>query len=385
MSETSATPVATASAGQHEPLLALADQCVQCGLCLPHCPTYRLDRSEAESPRGRIAYMKAVASGSLAPTEAGDQHLDHCLGCRRCEAACPAGVRYGELLLGSRSHQYDRRRPALAARLAVALMQRPRWLGHLLQAYRLAYRALPRALRRLPRPDKRGKTTTVATLAVSTAANTPALFLGCIARGYEAPTAAALQRLLAAIDVAVVIPDGQTCCGAAAAHLGDAAGAAALAEQNHRAFAAHAQVMCVASGCRDQLASGLRDHCQVGDPLELLAASLPRLRFRPSTRRVALHLPCSQRSGPALRRLLAAVPGLAVLDLPATGCCGAAGLHMLAEPARAAALRAPLIDALADLGADELLSANIGCRLHLAVASPTPVRHPLDFLAEHLA
>ena len=83
-----AAPEARSSAS----LLALADRCVQCGLCLPHCPTYHLDATEAESPRGRIAYMKALAGGQLAPTEAGDLHLDHCLGCRRCESVCPAGV-----------------------------------------------------------------------------------------------------------------------------------------------------------------------------------------------------------------------------------------------------------------------------------------------------
>src|SRR4249919_2813867 len=94
------------------PLLALADRCVQCGLCLPHCPTYRLDATEAESPRGRIAYMKAVAAGSLAPTALGDLHLDHCLGCRRCEGACPAGVEYGSLLLAGRAAQFERQRPA---------------------------------------------------------------------------------------------------------------------------------------------------------------------------------------------------------------------------------------------------------------------------------
>jgi glycolate oxidase iron-sulfur subunit len=91
------------------------------------------------------------------------------------------------------------------------------------------------------------------------------------------------------------------------------------------------------------------------------------------------------RSDAALRRLLARVPGLDLAELPDTGCCGAAGLHQLAEPARAAAFRAPLLEALAASGATELLSANIGCRLHLGSGTLVPVRHPIDFLAEHLA
>ena len=115
-----------------------------------------------------------------------------------------------------------------------------------------------------------------------------------------------------------------------------------------------------------------------------------RLVFRDAAGTVvALHLPCTQFASAgsvgALRRLLARVPGLRVVELPDSGCCGAAGLHMLSEPARADALRAPLLKAFAHSRADQLLSANIGCRLHLGNALAAPVRHPVDFLAEHLA
>ena len=103
-------PVPAPANGPGAGLVALADRCVQCGLCLPHCPTYQLDRHESESPRGRIAYARAVATGALAPTPVGDLHLDHCLGCRRCEPVCPAGVRYGELLVAARAAQAPRRR-----------------------------------------------------------------------------------------------------------------------------------------------------------------------------------------------------------------------------------------------------------------------------------
>ena len=372
-------------------LVALADRCVQCGLCLPHCPTYRLDRNEAESPRGRIAYIRAVASGQLAPGPAGDTHLDHCLGCRRCEAACPAGVRYGELLVGARAAQAARRPLPARTRAVLALLARPRLLATLAGLQRRVGRWLPAAWWPVPPPPAPAPKapTTGREATPGRAGDAVAVFAGCIARSHESGSRAALARLLGAAGLATIEPAGQGCCGAAAAHAGDAAGAAALATANRRAFAGHERVLCLASGCQDTLARSLGDAATVEDALLALDRVADRLVFRAANRRVALHLPCTQRSvvrsEAALRRLLARVPGLDVVELPDTGCCGAAGLHQLAEPARAAALRAPLLQALAASGASELLSANIGCRLHLAGGTKIPVRHPIDFLAEHLA
>jgi glycolate oxidase iron-sulfur subunit len=378
MLETTA-PEARSSAS----LLALADRCVQCGLCLPHCPTYRLDATEAESPRGRIAYMKALAGENLAPTELGDQHLDHCLACRRCESACPAGVAYGALLVGSRIRQAERKGLGRSIRFRLRLLASPRLLGPLLRVYRRLHPLLPAPLRPLPRPKPRA-----AVLAANPAAET-AIFVGCIADGYESQARAALLRLLAAAGADASIPGRQGCCGAAALHAGDATRAQALAARNRLAFAASTRVLCLATACRESLSASLAGSARVEDAIAFLDSRGDALKFRSAQgRRVALHSPCSQRSAAGgdlpLRRLLARIPDLQLIELPDTGCCGAAGMHMFEQPARADALRAPLLQALADSGAQELLSANIGCRLHLANATLLPIRHPIEFLSEQL-
>ena len=363
-------------------LVALADQCVQCGLCLPACPTYRLEQLETESPRGRIALARGWVLDLADPTPAGDAHLDHCLGCRSCEVVCPAGVRYGPLLVEARTMQRQRRSAGWRQRLLEVLVVRPRLLAAGLRGYRAAFPWLPAALRPLPRPPARIRPGFAPKADI-------AMFLGCVARAYEPPVQAAVVRLAAALGIDIAAPSGQSCCGAVHAHAGNAAGTAACAARNRRAFAGHATILTIASGCHEAVADALEPGATPVDALAFFSAHGEALRFRPRHERIALHLPCTQRnvvrSDGATRALLARIPGLDVIELDAgTGCCGAAGTHMLEHPERATAHRAPLLEQFAGAGATRLLSANIGCRLHFANGTRLPVQHPLEFLAECL-
>jgi glycolate oxidase iron-sulfur subunit len=363
--------------------VALADRCVQCGLCLPACPTYGHDQLEAESPRGRIALARAWAQKTIEPTVTGDTHLDHCLGCRSCEAVCPAGVDYGELLVQARSRQRERRGVGWKQQAAEWLTARPRILNALLGLYRRLHAFLPRALRILPRP--------LATASVISADPdaTVALFCGCIAQPYESGLRNAVALLCAAAGVAVRQPAAQTCCGTLHAHAGDIEARDRLAVANRAAFAGFGTVLTLASGCHEAVADSLTGVAETHDAIAYLAARADALRFREAHERIALHLPCTQRnvvkSVAALRTLLARVPGLETIELTAGyGCCGAAGTQMLTDPKRAAEYREPLLQQFQASGATRLLSANIGCRLHFANAIDAPVQHPLEFLAERL-
>lgn len=363
-------------------LIAAADRCVRCGLCLPHCPTYRLTANEAESPRGRIAIARALAAGGFADPASADIALDHCLGCRRCEAVCPARVEYASILVQTRAEQRRRRGAGWRQRLLEWLCAHPTLFDLAACQPRLSRALLPRRWRALLVTP----TTAVAADARNDAA--PALFRGCVARAFEAGVEAGLIRLLAATGLTVQVPRKQTCCGALHLHAGNGTASARLRASNRAAFAGRRQVLCTASGCHAVLADALGPETKVRDPLELLAAHAERLRFTTTALHVGLHIPCTQDatvgSTPALRRLLAQVPHLRISELPGLGCCGAAGTHMLGEPDRAAALRRPLLDAARAAGVDVILSANIGCRLHLSVKDGPRVQHPLEFLAQLL-
>lgn len=367
-------------------LLALADRCVQCGLCLPACPTYGLEKSEAESPRGRIALVRAWTLGTIEPTVTADGHLDHCLGCRNCEAVCPAGVQYGELLVEARHRQRLRRGGGWRQEAVEWLAARPRLLEGLLGLYRRLYPALPMSLRRLPRPPSK-PTPQPPPVPLTESAG---LFVGCIARPYEHDLRSAMARLGAATGIRIEIPATQSCCGALHAHAGNAGNSAQLAAINRAAFSGCSTVLTLASGCHEAVGAALSGTATTTDAIVFLQQRAENLHFQPSRERVALHLPCTQRnvvkSVAALRALLARVPGLDVVELGAGhGCCGAAGTQMLLDPKRANAFRQPLIDQFERSGATRLLSANIGCRLHLANATSKPVQHPLEFLAACLA
>lgn len=378
-------------------IVALADACVLCGLCLPHCPTYALDRVESESPRGRIMLFKGLAEGRLARDSTANRHLDHCLACRNCEAVCPAQVRYGELLSAGRQAQRQRI-PAPWRQVAIEmLLARPRLLSLGLRLGSMLRGSLPGPWRRLPAtPSRRA-------CAAFHPSHGPArgrvgLFLGCLGSHHDAAAAQAAVGFLTRLGWDVAIPPAQGCCGAAHAHAGENRRLARLQAANRAAFSgAFDAVLTLASGCHETFAKSPAADTPVQEALAFIAADeqFDRLRFRPAstTQSVAVHLPCTQRnvtrSATAVLPLLQRIPGLNVDVLPASGCCGAAGSHLLTEPARADALREPTLAAIERSGAATLCSANVGCRLHLAVGCEqrglsTQVRHPLELLADHL-
>ncbi len=397
-------PLPNARATTAGRIAALADQCVMCGLCLPHCPTYALDASEAESPRGRIRLARALADGSAQPGDALRAHLDHCLGCLECERVCPSGVRYGELLVDTRTLIGPA--PRRPARL-LALLQRPRLAAPLLALARAtrARRWLPAMLRvlaprrstawraaleRLGPGPKRGPASRQG-FPVAARRGSVALFPGCIASTEDADALDAADVLLRAAGFAVThLP--ALCCGAIDLHDGLAAGADAAARRVRTACAALSAdtvVLTVTPGCLGTLRRDLPD-TTVEDALGFLARHGQALRFRACRERVALHQPCTRRNvardAEQVRDLLRRVPQLDILELPAApGCCGAAGSHALAFPERAGRLRAMVLRQIADLAAHRLLSSNIGCRLHLAAGpGAPPAEHPLTLLARQL-
>ncbi|WP_254423817.1 (Fe-S)-binding protein [Rhodanobacter sp. C03] len=381
----------------------LADQCVQCGLCLPVCPTYALDRNEAESPRGRIAIAAALARGLADPTAGLREHLDHCLGCLNCEKACPANVQYGELLIETRAllgpaPQSPRqllnliKRPVLmrALRQIGGWLALSRWKGWLARR-RPATSSWRAALLLMP-------TEAPAARARAGGKNhgqpRVALFPGCVASIDDAEAQQAAITLMQAAGFQVSLLPA-FCCGAMDLHGGAAELAEQAAQRVRQAWGTSGatQLVSVTPGCLGTLLRALPG-VTVVDPVELLATHVNALAFHPLAQRIALHLPCTQinvaRSDNALLQLLRRVPELEVMPLPRPPyCCGAAGSHLLEFPERAAELRDATLRQVTTLDPQQLLSSNIGCRLHLAAGIDAqglhwPTRHPLTLLAQQL-
>jgi glycolate oxidase iron-sulfur subunit len=392
-------------------ILQLADQCVMCGLCIPQCPTYRVGRQENESPRGRIALARGLASGELAPTPSLLGHLDHCLGCMSCENACPSEVNYAGLLLATRELQREMQPLSWARRWLLAMLARRDRLNFALrlgrvpgvlallrsrlgQAFfkRAGMPALAHELPRLPAP--RTWPEIVAPTLPSRARI--GLFLGCIASAFDQDTHTASITLLTALGYTVVMPRAQGCCGALARHAG-LPGDDSVTRQAFLDSGVNTVLVSV-SGCFGSLRDSLfaDSTMRVREIHEFIASDseLDRLQFKPLPQLAALHTPCTQanvaKGQNAISTLLARIPALQIVPLPTEPrCCGAAGSYFLEQPHIAEALRSEKLQQTLALMPDVLLTSNIGCRIYLGnglrqQGEKLPVRHPLSLLAQQL-
>jgi glycolate oxidase iron-sulfur subunit len=389
-----------------EQLLKEADRCVKCGLCLPHCPTYLTWQSEADSPRGRISLIQALAAGELRNSAAAQIHLDRCLSCLACESVCPSGVRYGELIDGGRTllnRQHSARR--LQRRLYDLLSDRQR-LASWRSFYRLLRRLRLTGLARLiPSAGWRRMTKLANQLAEEAPPLTglhPArhptgrvvqLFIGCVGSQTEQTLIREAISLLTHLGFAVEIPQAQVCCGAMHRHNGFPDDADARCADNRRVLQ-HSRaeaLLTLASACQLELTEHLDSPLPVSGLVDFLldlpAEALAPLK--PLPRRVALHIPCSSRNDQS-RRLLQRIPGIELVELPENHiCCGAAGSYLLTQPDASVRLGKTKIEHLRASEAELLVTGNTGCALQFRQlieeeGLAVEVVHPLQLFARQL-
>jgi glycolate oxidase iron-sulfur subunit len=368
--------------------------CVQCGLCLPHCPTFRVTGDESRSPRGRIALMRAVEAGDAPLSPEVRRSFETCVQCRGCETACPSGVPFGHLMAQTRSALVETGGAVgPLARAAYALLERPRLLRAASRGAAIVQRAglVPRAAG-LPRLAVRERP-------LRATGGDVLLFTGCVMDAWQRDVHRATATVLESAGFGVTpTGDRAPCCGALHEHAGLAPDARRLARRAVRELGGEAPVLANSAGCGAAMkeygqllgtAAATAFAGRVLDVSEFLAAHLERLpAVPPLDLRVAIQDPChlrhAQRCHLATRDVLAPfVRELVELDDEGL-CCGAGGAYALYERESARAIRARKVAAIARAAPDVVVSANPGCLMHLAAAG-VPTAHPMTLVARALA
>ncbi len=408
---------------------SVVQQCMHCGLCLPTCPTFDETGRERNSPRGRIALMRAVADSELPINRAFAEEMDYCVGCLACVSVCPAGVDYANLLETARAaseHAGAMNSPArsvyrwLGLRLLmtrpwllrliarfVALQQRPK-IRKLL--YRIgAMRIAPKRLRDLepsaPMMDPPFSYERIEE--VEHPKNRPiarvVLLIGCVQDIAFAKVNRATADVLSAIGCEVITPRGQVCCGSLHAHNGDLPTAKELARKTLDLFGERGKyplgqidaIISNSGGCGSHLrhyarllkedanykAIALEWDAKVRDAQEFVAEKVagkgilyPETGMSPKeptriTYDASCHLCHGQQVVNQPVELLKGLPNTEFIPLAeADWCCGAAGVYSMTQPEQSDKLLQRKLLHLRQTGAEVLATANPGCLHQLRMA-----------------
>lgn len=393
-------------ATQSGPSVEDVNKCVACGLCLPHCPTFRITGRETSSPRGRIAAMRAVVEGQASASDpAFRTMIDECLACRACEAACPSGVPFGRMIEAARAAA-EPSRPideSLPKRIGLTWVLPRRRLVRamgvglgLAQALRLERFVVPRRLRAsTPRVSL---TELARPLRAEGAGPTAAVLTGCVMDQAFRPVHRATLRLLGRTGHRAVPVKG--CCGALAMHYGFPEAARRMARERIAQLEEADIVVIDAAGCSAHVKDyghlleddpawaerAARVAAKTIDVVEVAAPTSGR-----SIGPVAVHDAChhvhAQRIASEPRQMLRAA-GAEPVEVPnGARCCGAAGLYSVLQPELSAELRLQKARAIDSTGAPVVSVANPGCAIQIAqglreIGSPVTVVHPAQLASK---
>ena len=384
---------------------AILRKCVHCGFCLATCPTYNLLGDELDSPRGRIYLMKQMLEGAPV-TQRTQLHLDRCLTCRACETTCPSGVEYGRLVDIGRDLVEEKVSRAPTDRLRRWFLKST--LPHrglfsaVLALGRLARPLLPASLARKV-PELKGD----GAWPQARHARRMLVLEGCVQPALAPSINAAAARILDRIGISLVAVPGAGCCGAVAFHLNYQDDSLAYVKANIDAWWPHVEagaeaVVVTASGCGTMVheyghllrhdpayaQKAARISAMSRDVSEVLAAERAAiaqlLSPEKAPRRVAFHSPCSLQHGLKINGVVEPLlreAGFTLTHVPdAHLCCGSAGTYSLLQTGLSQQLLRNKVNALESGAPETIVTANIGCLVHIQSGTARPVTHWIELL-----
>jgi glycolate oxidase iron-sulfur subunit len=391
------------------PVIAEADAilraCVHCGFCNATCPTYQLQGSELDGPRGRIYLIKEMLETGQA-SEKTRLHLDRCLTCRSCETTCPSGVRYGRLAdIGREFVEEEAPRSVSARLLRKTMLGVLPYTARISVALKLARMFSPLLPQQL---QKKIPARQIGTATPTTSHTRRMLVLeGCIQPLSAPNTNAAAARVLDRLGITLVGAQGAGCCGALNQHLSDSEGAREMMRRNIDAWWPHVEggaeaIVMTASGCGlmvKEYGTALKDDAQYADKAahisamtrdlsEILSAEdLGAFAHIGQGTRVAYQSSCTLQHGQKLGGTVETLLQRCGYELTPVRdshlCCGAAGTYTLLQPEFSQQLLDNKLAALNEGKPEVIASANIGCQMHLASASKLPVKPWIELLEQN--
>lgn len=394
---------------------AILRSCVHCGFCLATCPTYQLLGDELDSPRGRIYLMKQMLEGQ--PVSQKTQlHLDRCLTCRACESTCPSGVRYAALVdIGRNLVEKQIKRPTTHRGLRYLLrkiLPNPLLFKPLIRTGQGVRWLLPASIKKSVPPAVRTRQTW------PPPRHTRKMMVldGCVQPTFAPDINLSAARVLDALNISLIKSSQAGCCGAIAYHLNAQEEGKDAMRKNIDAwwpFIEHNEIdtiVMTASGCGvtvreyghilqhdpDYAQKAARISSITKDLSEVIAAeqeSLPRILKKTRTEntptKLAFHSPCTLQHGQQIRGLVENILQTAGFELTAIPdahlCCGSAGTYSILQPELSQQLLKNKVTALESGQPEQIVTANIGCLMHLRNGTPSPVRHWIELLNEHLS
>jgi glycolate oxidase iron-sulfur subunit len=382
---------------------AILRTCVHCGFCTATCPTYQVLGDELDGPRGRIYLIKQVLEGAT-PTRKTQLHLDRCLTCRNCETTCPSGVKYGRLVDIGRKVVEQRVQRSLGERITRTMLKEtlPRaWI------FKPAFMAgqMVRPFLSKSMQDKLPVTRNAGQWPTRAHARKMLVLEGCVQPSMAPNINAATARVLDAFGVQLVVATKAGCCGALRYHLNDQDGGLDDMRRNIDAWWPLVEqveaIVMTASGCgvtvkeyghllahdgayaekAKRISELTRDLSEIMPQFE---AELGAQLKGKIAKRVAYHPPCTLQHGQQIRGTVEGVLRAAGVDVKLCAdshlCCGSAGTYSVLQPGMATELRDRKLANLHATGAEEIVSANIGCLTHLQSGTDTPVTHWIELI-----